>query len=238
MDTALQFLHDASQREMVKELMLALFFKGAQFIGEITPNGYLKIGPVCRNRDSAICIQKCSECDVVEAVHPRSVSFRRHFAGYTTLAAYNLTPYSTGPWIVLDLDAHKESDDPVIVMADARKLAMTAANLGFEPYFEISRSGKGVHIWIFFHELIEGWKLQAIGRIIVQEAEIKTPVEVFPKQKVYAGGSFPRGNMLRLPLNGVENIAQKRSAFVDYTKESLPLLDQIAVLREALNHGD
>lgn len=84
---------------------------------------------------------------------------------------------------------------------------------------EISQSGNGAHIWIFFEDKILASKARALGNIILTmgmkayfELRFEAFDRMFPSQNEVTNGGF--GNLIALPLQG-QRVVKGFSRFVD-----------------------
>ena len=99
-------------------------------------------------------------------------------------------------------------------------------------YIERSRSGNGVHIWIFFEEAIPASQARKLGNAILTEAmrrngtlSFKSYDRLFPNQDVLPKGGL--GNLIALPLQGR---ARKEGNSVFVNEEFESYYDQWAYL--------
>lgn len=138
--------------------------------------------------------------------------------GLQRLGVYCIDLDSNTKWLCIDLDGPKAQQADGSVQAHSNPLASpleavrqsveAARELGLAPYVELSKSGSGYHLWVFFNEPIPARLARAIGRLIVPDdvpllnggmADYSRSegIEIFPKQdELY--GSF--GNQVWLPL--------------------------------------
>lgn len=113
----------------------------------------------------------------------------------------------------------------------ARLYANTCREYGLDPLIEISRSGTGAHVWLFFSEPIPAALARAVGTGLLAKASPKqffTSFDrFFPSQDTLPGKRRGFGNLIALPLAG-QHRAEHRTIFVDASFE--PTDDQFATL--------
>jgi hypothetical protein len=117
------------------------------------------------------------------------------------IGAYCLTTgeSGSGKWVVVDIDAHDEEDDPTANSRYAIHLHNKLSLLGFTPLL-LSWGTGGFHLWVFFGRNVPGPTLHSFGKWIVSDSKafgFKKLVETFPKQEKVEEGKF--GNWLRAP---------------------------------------
>ena len=90
---------------------------------------------------------------------------------------------------------------------DAAAVRKTCEVFSIPASVEISRSGKGAHLWIFFSENIAAKRARNFGALILQAAmneRHSLPFEsfdrMFPNQDAIPKGGY--GNLIALPLQG------------------------------------
>lgn len=137
---------------------------------------------------------------------------RDHLGGLTCHGFYlMLPPQDGGDWTVLcacaDFDNHK-GENPE--WADqATRCCRWLLNNGFSPLYEVSQSGNGAHVWLFFDEPIPAWLARSFFQHVLNACGTKK-TEVFPKGDAPAEKEL--GNLVRYPLWG-------KSRFVDLDEE-------------------
>ena len=113
----------------------------------------------------------------------------------------------------------------------AHLYAETCREYGLDPLIEISRSGAGAHVWLFFSEPVPAALARAVGTGLLAKASPKqffTSFDrFFPSQDTLPGKRRGFGNLIALPLAG-QHRAQQRTVFVDVSFE--PFEDQFATL--------
>jgi len=104
-----------------------------------------------------------------------------------------------------DFDSHTGSSDSW--KKDVAAVRKTCALFSIPVSVEISRSGKGAHLWIFFSENIAAKRARNFGALILQAAmneRHSLPFEsfdrMFPNQDAIPKGGY--GNLIALPLQG------------------------------------
>ena len=125
-----------------------------------------------------------------------------------------------------DFDSHTGSSDAW--KKDVAAVRKTCALFSIPVSVEISRSGKGAHLWIFFSENIAAKRARNFGALILQAAmneRHSLPFEsfdrMFPNQDTIPKGGY--GNLIALPLQG-QAVKNKHSVFVD--EDFIPFDDQ------------
>ncbi|EKO8683909.1 DEAD/DEAH box helicase family protein [Staphylococcus pseudintermedius] len=111
---------------------------------------------------------------------------------------------------------------------EVKVLAKVAQSLKLDYLIEISQSGNGAHVWLFFEDKILARKARALGDIMLTQAMKQYPElsfeafdRIFPNQDDVSNGGF--GNLIALPLQG-KRVLNGFSRFVD---DDLVLIDDI-----------
>lgn len=168
------------------------------------------------------------------------------------IGLYPLLPDATCWWLAADFDGPQS-------MLDAHAYAKSAASLGVPCGLEISQSGRGAHVWIFFTEPVPAGDARAMGTAIVHRAmslrgsmPLASYDRLFPNQDTVPGGSSGLGNLIAAPLNGRPRVERRTTLFVDLATwepwpdqwEFLSRLDRmtprqvaVAARREQVNVG-
>ena len=146
---------------------------------------------------------------------------QKHLEGDEYLGLYPLRADGTCHLIAVDFDKTTWKDD-------ATAFAATAKELGVDASLEISRSGKGAHVWIFFADWYPAVKARTIVQLLLDKTFCYSSQEetsydrMFPNQDFLEEGGI--GNLVALPLQG-KLIVEDKSVFVD-TATLLPYPDQ------------
>lgn len=227
---------------------IALFrslFKGRE---DVFPRRFesLKTGksgyqPACGNewRDG-ICHKrhkskvKCINCDHRQYIPVSDQIIRNHLMGIEnlsynnkdfTMGCYPLLPDETCYFLAADFDKKTWH-------ADVAAFRDTCGSLNIPVSTEISRSGNGAHVWVFFSEPIPAIIARRIGTYALTETMERRPElgldsydRFFPNQDTMPKGGF--GNLIALPLQRKPR-SNGRSVFIDDKFE--PYSDQWAFL--------
>lgn len=185
---------------------------------------------------SPICIKRSSECRRPYSFCKNCPDKRykplttkdieQHLLGNKTIGSYPLVNGRYCPFAVIDLD----EDD---WRSDAKAILECAEKFNIPAYPEISRSGKGIHVWIFFDGLVSAKdaRLLCDSLITLTQNQIRTEVSlssfdrIIPCQDVLDTNQL--GNLVALPLQ--KKRRPYASVFVD--KNLQPLKDQWQLLR-------
>ena len=123
-----------------------------------------------------------------------------HLVGDLFMGLYPLLPKNTCQFVVADFDGATAMLDALAYVKAARAAAVPAA-------LEISQSGRGAHVWIFFTDTLPAATARAVGTTLLHEAmllrgsmDLRSYDRLFPNQDVLPDGGF--GNLIAAPLYG------------------------------------
>lgn len=185
--------------------------------------------PACANEWRAgICEKpriRCGDCSNRLLIPLSDAVIYDHLAGKHTVGVYPLLEDDTCHFLAVDFDEAEWRDD-------ARAFSQSCEELGVPAAMEVSRSGNGAHVWVFFANRVSARDARRLGTAVISHACSRTRQlkldsydRLFPNQDTMPKGGF--GNLIALPL-------QKRpresggSVFVD--AELRPYPDQWAFL--------
>jgi superfamily II DNA or RNA helicase len=185
--------------------------------------------PACANEWRAgVCEKpriKCGDCGNRLLIPLSDAVIYDHLAGGHTVGVYPLLEDDTCHFLAVDFDEAEWRDD-------ARAFALSCYELGVPVALEVSRSGQGAHVWIFFSAKVSARDARRLGTAIIshtcsrtRQLRLSSYDRLFPNQDTMPKGGF--GNLIALPL-------QKRSresacsVFVD--TDLHPYADQWAFL--------
>lgn len=181
--------------------------------------------PACANEwRSGICGKpriKCGECDQRMLLPVTDQVVYDHLAGRRTIGVYPLLADDTCWFLAVDFD---EAD----WRADTHAFMQSCKELGVPAAVEISRSGEGGHVWIFFAEALPAREARKLGAALIsytctriRQLSLSSYDRFFPNQDKLPKGGF--GNLIALPLQ--KTIREKgRSVFVN--EKFIPWPDQ------------
>jgi hypothetical protein len=123
-----------------------------------------------------------------------------HLRGEAHIGLYPLNDDDTCWWVAADFD--KEA-----AMLDALAYIKAARSFGIPAALEVSQSGRGAHVWIFFAHAISASVARSIGTSLLSEAirlrgsmHLSSYDRLFPSQDVHTGRGV--GNLIAAPMNG------------------------------------
>lgn len=185
--------------------------------------------PHCANKwKPGICklpTIKCSECSHSLYAPVTDTIIRQHLRGEITAGVYPLLVDNRCYFLAIDFD---EAD----WREDARAVLQTCLDNDLPAALEISRSGEGAHLWLFFANATPARDVRRLGAALIsatcartRQLALKSYDRLFPNQDTMPKGGF--GNLIALPLQK-EPRDLGRSVFVDANLQQLP--DQWAFL--------
>ncbi|MEP6877920.1 MAG: DEAD/DEAH box helicase family protein [Nitrosospira sp.] len=185
--------------------------------------------PACANEwRSGICDKpriKCSNCGNRLLKPLTDAIIYDHLAGHHTIGVYSLLTDDSCHFLAVDFDEAGWRDD-------VRAFAQSCRELGVPMALEISRSGNGAHVWIFFATSVLARDARRLGTAIIshtcartRQLQLTSYDRLFPNQDTMPKGGF--GNLIALPLQKKPR-EQGFSVFVD--ENFRPYHDQWAFL--------
>ncbi|MBO4639941.1 MAG: type III restriction endonuclease subunit R, partial [Treponema sp.] len=215
------------------------------FNAKSNKSGY---SPVCGNKWlSGKCDLKKYSCTTCPYKLPVALSdnyFYNHLAGKDefcrdVIGLYPLMEGNLCKFLAMDFDAHAPKaqmsitsshangaiatyshaqKDPISWKEDILAIQKSFSDFGINSYLEISRSGNGGHLWIFFEETISSRLARNLGSAIIKAAMQKRHSisfesfdRFFPNQDEIPKGGY--GNLIALPLQG-KAVKEGHSVFV------------------------
>ena len=183
-------------------------------------SGYV---PACNNDWRPVCPKagggrmKCGDCPKQNFIRLDAGAIEKHLKGDLTIGVYPMFPDETCRFLAFDFDGKDYSPgelhrdvSAVLEVCSEKQISMTV---------ERSRSGKGVHFWIFFSENIPAATARKFGSSLIthamdkhHELAFKTYDRLIPSQDTLPNGGF--GNLIALPLQKSPRI-KNNSVFVD-----------------------
>ena len=172
--------------------------------------------PVCNNEwRPGVCHKprvKCGDCNHRDLAPLTEQAIYKHLTGDSTIGVYPMLPDETCHFLAADFDEAEWKSDALAFSQSCRELGVPAV-------LEISRSGNGAHVWIFFSEPILARVARRLGAAIIshtcsrsRQLEMKSYDRLFPNQDNMPKGGF--GNLIALPLQKKPR-EQGYSVFVD-----------------------
>ena len=184
--------------------------------------------PVCANKFAAgkcdLKKHNCATCPYKLPVALNDGYIFNHLAGRDELCrdVIGLYPLMEGNlcrFLAIDFDSHDKKIQTSDWKSDILAVHRACSDFAVSSYIEISRSGNGGHLWIFFAESIPARLARNFGSALIKSAmqnRHSIPFEsfdrFFPNQDEIPNGGY--GNLIALPLQG-RAVKEGHSVFVD-----------------------
>ena len=195
-----------------------------------TKTGKSGYAPDCYSTWTHLCPKsggekiKCSECTKQRFVPFDEHAIEKHLTGDLTIGVYPMLPDETCRFLVFDFDAKEYNTNDLI--RDVSAIRGTCSEHEINLAIERSRSGKGIHLWIFFAENIPASTARKFGSSLItytmnkhHELPFKTYDRLIPTQDSLPKGGF--GNLIALPLQK-DPRKQDNSVFIDDNFNAIP----------------
>ncbi len=185
--------------------------------------------PACANEWRAgVCEKpriKCGDCDSRLLIPLSDAVLYDHLAGKHTVGVYPLLEDDTCHFLAIDFDEAEWKED-------ARAFVQSCTELGVPAALEISRSGEGAHVWVFFAGRVPARDARRLGTAIIshtcsrtRQLRLASYDRLFPNQDTMPKGGF--GNLVALPL---QKIPRENGCSVFVDMKLRPFDDQWAFL--------
>ena len=202
-----------------KILIFRKLFRGRTDVYPVrwsSQNGKSGYSPACANEwRSGICGKphvKCSDCNQRRPLPVTDEVIYSHLSGKITIGVYPLLPEDSCWFLAVDFDKSEWREDATGFLRSCRELSLPG-------HLEVSRSGKGAHVWLFFSQAVPAHDARRLGSAIIshtcarnRQLELSSYDRLFPNQDRMPKGGF--GNLIALPLQK-EPRARGCSVFVD-----------------------
>jgi superfamily II DNA or RNA helicase len=158
--------------------------------------------PACANEWRAgVCEKprvKCSDCSHRQLIPLADQVIYDHLAGRHTVGVYPLLLDDTCHFLAVDFDEADWQEDAQAFIESCREFDVPVA-------LEISRSGKGAHLWIFFSSAVPACDARRLGTAIIshtcartRQLNLSSYDRLFSNQDSLPKGGY--GNLIALPL--------------------------------------
>jgi superfamily II DNA or RNA helicase len=185
--------------------------------------------PACANEwREGVCDKPrvaCRDCQHRELLPLTDAAIYAHLAGEHTLGLYPLLENDHCFLLAVDFDEEDWHEDARAILRSCRELEVPAA-------LEISRSGQGAHVWVFFEEAVPAREARRLGAALIshtcqasRQLQLSSYDRLFPNQDTLPKGGF--GNLIALPL---QKDARQRGCSVFVNDDLQPYPDQWAYL--------
>jgi superfamily II DNA or RNA helicase len=185
--------------------------------------------PACANEwRSGVCEKprvKCGDCGSRLLIPLSDSVIYDHLAGEHTVGVYPLLEDDSCYFLAVDFDEAEWRED-------ARAFMQSCEELGVPAALEISRSGQGAHVWVFFASKVSARDARRLGTAIVshtcartRQLKLASYDRLFPNQDSMPKGGF--GNLIALPL---QKAPRERNCCVFVDCDLQPYRDQWAFL--------
>ncbi|NLG66012.1 MAG: DEAD/DEAH box helicase family protein [Actinobacteria bacterium] len=179
--------------------------------------------PACAHEwNRAVCDKpkiKCADCPSRELLPITDEVIHDHLTGRHTIGVYPLLPDETCRFLALDFDKAEWRQDVAAFTG-------VCAEFDVPAYVEVSRSGDGAHVWLFFSERIEAARARRLGSALLtrttaqrHEVGLDSYDRLFPSQDTLPKGGF--GNLIALPLQRKPR-DESKSVFVNTDFQTAP----------------
>jgi superfamily II DNA or RNA helicase len=219
-------IHNHSAPEEKVALFLSLFSGRDDVFAKRWDNqkkGIAGYVPVCANEWTQACPKtggekmRCGECQNQRFIQFDAAAAEKHLKGQWTVGAYAMFPNETCRFLAFDFDGKEYSVETLC--RDVSAIRQTFEEKQISVAIERSRSGAGIHFWVFFSENIPAGTARKLGSCIIthtmnrhHELTFKTYDRLIPTQDTLPKGGF--GNLIALPLQKAPR-EQGNSAFID-----------------------
>lgn len=148
-------------------------------------------------------------------------AIKLHLQGKIRLGSYAMQRSNRCIFLVVDLDdkAYNGDFSRSKALEDAQSIIESAKKFGVTLYPELSKSGKGVHLWMWFDAPVLAINARRLGDLILNDAFSKTSLSLSTFDRFFPSQDFvPEdglGNLIAVPLHFSSAKANKGTLFFD-----------------------
>lgn len=191
--------------------------------------------PACTNEwKKGICNKTlgkpCKNCQYRENKPLTPDIIRNHMYNDKTIGTYPMLEDETCYFIAFDFD---DKQNELNIKEDVLAFASICDQYGIPFGIEKSRSGKGIHVWIFFENRIRAITARKLGSLVLSKTmEVRDNLKIdsydrmFPNQDFMPKGGY--GNLIALPFQTTP-AKYGNTIFVD--RNFLPIKNQFEYLK-------
>jgi len=119
------------------------------------------------------------------------------------IGIYPLLKEDECKWVAADFDMH-DDDEKAEVDAALERIYYIADGMELPIYTERSKSGSGLHIWMFFSDIVKSWKARKLMMALITEAQasaLSSMDRLFPSQDRLHQDTKGFGNLIHMPFS-------------------------------------
>lgn len=119
------------------------------------------------------------------------------------IGVYPLLKDDECKWVAADFDIHSEEERKEVDDALVR-IYHIADGMDLPIYTERSKSGNGLHIWMFFTDIVKSWKARKLMMALITEAQagsLSSMDRLFPSQDRLHQDTKGFGNLIHMPFS-------------------------------------
>lgn len=161
----------------------------------------------------------CAKCQHKKFKELSEATILNHLNGFKTIGTYTIDSENKSKFLVFDFDKATWKEEVI-----ALKKIIDQNN--FKSYIEISKSGNGAHLWLFFKTKVDASVLRGLGKYFLFESMLENDYfnydsfdRMFPTQSKITKDGL--GNLICVPYAG--KFQKNGSYFVDDNFEKLDI---------------
>ena len=155
-----------------------------------------------------------------------------HLAGESAAGFYVMRPDNTVYCTCADIDNHEDSNPQWAQQTDS--VCRSLENFGVPYVREISQSGTGSHVWLFFDTPVPAYLARAFWKVVDRESRVGLH-EIYPRQDRLTGQGL--GNLVLYPLWNESRFVDDQFSEIcpDDALDGKVVEDAIGSLREVIH---